>query len=145
MTNNAEQIACAPEPLREDGFNPNAELPYELQIEHIRAAMNGFLEFLGFINQQLYSREMQRIETMVMPANFSSIVGEFMAASIPRYCTALAKHHYHNGQPDLIPAGMFKNNAVQSTHYGIEIKASRYARGWQRHNPETVSSSAFLG
>jgi len=82
MTNDAELIACTPQPLRADGFNPDVELPYGLQADHIRAAMNGFVEFLGFINQQLHSREMQRIETILMPANFS-IVGEFMAVMIP--------------------------------------------------------------
>jgi hypothetical protein len=34
--------------------------------------MQGFLDFLGFVNQQLNTRELQRLETMLMPANFSS-------------------------------------------------------------------------
>ncbi|MCI0477146.1 MAG: hypothetical protein L0Y55_12935, partial [Anaerolineales bacterium] len=84
MTDNAELLACTPNPLSADGFNPKVELPYGLQADHIRAAMDRFLEFLGFVNQQLYSREMQRIETILMPANFSSIVGEFMGVMIPR-------------------------------------------------------------
>lgn len=144
MTDDTELLACTPEPLHADGFNPKVELPYDLQAEHIHAAMSSFIEFLGFINQQLYSREMQRIETIVMPANFSSIVGEFMAVSIPRYCVTLAKNHYHNGHPDLIPADMFEKNAVQYTHKGIEIKASRYLRGWQGHNPENIWLMVFV-
>jgi hypothetical protein len=144
MTNDAELIACTPKALRADGFNPKVELPYGLQTDHIRAAMERFLEFLGFINQELYSREMQRIETILMPANFSSIVGEFMGVMIPRYCAMLAKNRYHNGHPDLIPAGKFENDAVQYTHQGIEIKASRYERGWQGHNPENVWLMVFV-
>ena len=144
MSNELEHEACAPHPLHPEGFNPKAELLYGLQVEHIRSAMAEFLDFLGFINQQLYSRDMQRIETMLMPANFSSMVGEFMAVSIPRYCTTLAKNSYHNGHPDLIPAGMFENNAVQYTHEGIEIKASRYLRGWQGHNPENIWLMVFV-
>jgi hypothetical protein len=144
MTNDVELIARTPQPLRADGFNPNVELPFDLQTDHIRAAMERFLEFLGFINQQLYSREMQRIETILMPANFSSIVGEFMGVMIPRYCSTLVKNRYHNGHPDLIPAGKFENDAVQYTHQGIEIKASRYERGWQGHNPENVWLMVFV-
>lgn len=144
MTNDAEKIASTPDSLSDADFNPNAKLPYDLRGEHIRAAMNDFVEFLGLINQQLVSREMQRLETIVMPANFSSIVGEFMAVSIPRYCATLAKNRYHNGHPDLIPAGMFENNAAQYAHKGIEIKASRYLRGWQGHNPENVWLMVFV-
>jgi len=144
MTNDAEKITGAPESLNDDGFNANAKLPYDLRVEHIRAAMNDFVGFLGLINQQLVAREMQRLETIVMPANFSSIVGEFMAVSIPRYCATLVKNHYHNGHPDLIPAGMFENNAAQYAHKGIEIKASRYLRGWQGHNPENVWLMVFV-
>lgn len=33
---------------------------------------------------------------------------------------------------------MFSENAVQYTDQGIEIKASRYNRGWQGHNPEAI-------
>ena len=144
MSNESEHQARTPHPLHPEGFNPKTELPYGLQVEHIRSAMTEFLDFLGFINRQLESRDIQRIETMLMPANFSSIVGEFMAVSIPRYCTTLAKNWYHNGHPDLIPAGMFENNAVQYTHEGIEIKASRYLRGWQGHNPENIWLMVFV-
>ncbi len=144
MGNELDLKACTPHPLHPDGFNTNAKLPYGLEIEHIRSAMTGLLDFLGFINGELYSRDIQRIETIVMPANFSSIVGEFMAVSIPRYCATLAKNRYHNGHPDLIPAGMFENNSVQYTHKGIEIKASRYLRGWQGHNPENIWLMVFV-
>jgi hypothetical protein len=81
---------------------------------------------------------------MLMPANFSSIVGEFMSSGIPRYCPTLAKNRYHNGHPDLIPAGVFENDAVQHADEGIEIKASRYLRGWQGHNPEDIWLMVFV-
>jgi hypothetical protein len=81
---------------------------------------------------------------MLMPANFSSIVGEFMSTTIPRHCTTLVKNKYHNGHPDLIPAGAFDRDAVQHSRVGIEIKASRYERGWQGHNPENVWLMVFI-
>jgi hypothetical protein len=56
----------------------------------------------------------------------------------------LVKNGYHNGHPDLIPAGMFPNNAVQHATEGVEIKASRYLRGWQGHNPENAWLMVFV-
>jgi hypothetical protein len=96
------------------------------------------VDFLGFINQQLHSKEFPRLESFLMPASFSSLVGEFMNLTIPRYCSGLVKNRYHNGHPDLLPAGMFPDNAVQYAHEGVEIKGSRHSSGWQGHNPESV-------
>ena len=100
--------------------------------------MEEFLDFLGFVNNQLNTRHMPRLETFLMAANFSSIVGEFMTATIPKHCPSLAKNRYHNGHPDLIPAGMFANDEAQHSETGIEVKASRYLKGWQGHNAENI-------
>ena len=142
--NTDEQQACIPRLLNSNGFNPDCALPYDLSPEHIRRAMQDFLDFLGFINQQLNSREMPRLESFLMPANFSSMVGEYMNVTIPKYCQTLAKNQYHNGHPDLIPIGVFANNAVQHSTEGIEIKGSRHLSGWQGHNPESVWLMVFV-
>lgn len=139
-----ERAACTPESVAVTGFNADTVLPYGLTAEHVRLAMSDFLGFLGFVNQQLNTKEMERLESIVMPANFSSIVGEFMGARIPKHCPAIVKNAYHNGHPDLIPAGVFPNNAVQHATEGIEIKASRYLRGWQGHNPEDAWLMVFV-
>jgi hypothetical protein len=139
-----ERAACTPEPVAASGFNPSVVLPYRLSTEHVRLAMEDFLGFLGFVNQQLNTKEMERLESIVMPANFSSIVGEFMGARIPKHCSTIVKNAYHNGHPDLIPARVFPNNAVQHAAEGIEIKASRYLRGWQGHNPEDAWLMVFV-
>src|SRR5881397_991261 len=115
-----EEQACIATPVDENGFNSSSVLPYGLVVEHIKAAMTDFIGFLAFINSQLYTRQTPRLETMLMSANFSSIVGEFMSATIPKYCGSLVKNRYHNGHPDLIPADMFVNNAVQYSSEGIE-------------------------
>ena len=81
-----ETRACHPEPVQLEHFNRNAVIPYGLTIEQICTVMNEFIDFIGFINQQLNSRGIPRLETMLMPANFSSIVGEFMISTIPKYC-----------------------------------------------------------
>lgn len=133
-----ETAACTPVPVNLNHFNSTCMLPYGLTTIHIHQAMADFIDFLGFINQQMHTKQMPRLESFLMPANFSSIVGEFMNMSIPKYCVSLAQNQYHNGHPDLIPRGLFPDDAIQHAHEGIEIKGSRRASGWQGHNPEAV-------
>lgn len=144
MFSDLEAAACVPVTTPPDGFNHHAAIPYGCTIDHIRQAMAAFLDFLGFVNQELHAHEMPRLETLLMPANFSSIVSEFMSGSIPKYCPTLAKNRCHNGHPDLVPNGQFPNNAIQYSHEGIELKASRYLRGWQGHNAEESWLMVFV-
>jgi hypothetical protein len=144
MSGELELAACTPLPLRPGGFNPRAILPHGLTTAHVQAAMNDFVNFLGFINLQLHTRGIERLETMLMPANFSSIVGEFMSSSIPKHCPTIVKNQYHNGHPDMIPKGRFPNDAVQHASEGIEIKGSRYVKRWQGHNPEDTWLMVFV-
>lgn len=144
MSDDLEWAACQPIPLQGSGFNPNAAIPYGCAVEHIQQAMTDFVDFLGFINRQLFTQNIPRLESLLMPANFSSIVGEFVIAAIPKYCSTLVKNQHHNGHPDLLPTGKFPNNAVHHAHEGIEIKASRYRQGWQGHNPETIWLMVFV-
>jgi hypothetical protein len=131
-----EALACNPRPLAAQGFNPKAVIPYGCTVEHLRQAMQDFLDFLGFINTQLYTKQIPRLESFLMPANFSSMVGEFIIAAIPKYCPTLAKNTYHNGHPDLLPKGAFANDSMLHADKGIEIKGSRYMKAWQGHNAE---------
>lgn len=139
-----EVAACIPHPVHADDFNIHAEIPYGCTTQHVYLAMNEFINFLGFINQQLHTQGIQRFESMLMPANFSSVVGEFMCASIPKYCSSLVKNLYHNGHPDLIPTSYFPNDSIQYAEVGIEIKGSRYLKGWQGHNPENAWLMVFV-
>jgi len=139
-----EALASTPLPVRPNGFNPNADLPYACTTEHIQEAMDDFIEFLGLINAQLYSRGIDRIETIMMAANFSSMVGEFVKTAIARHCPGLARNRYHNGHPDLVPDGLFPGNSVQHASEGIEVKASRNDSGWQGHNPEDTWLMVFV-
>jgi hypothetical protein len=141
---NRELLACAPRPLNAKGFNSAASIPCGCTLKHIAKAMNAFLEFLGFVNLQLHSKRIQRLESFLMPANFSSMVGEFMSATIPKYCNGLVKNRYHNGHPDLIPSGQYPDNACLHGADGIEVKASRHGSGWQGHNPEDIWLMVFV-
>ena len=139
-----EKQACTPVPINPQCFNPKANIPYGCTPGHIQAAMGEFIEFIGFLNVQLRSREIPRLESFLMPANFSSLVGEFMNITIPKYCPNIVKNNYHNGHPDLVPKGQFPNDAVQYATEGIEVKGSRHDRGWQGHNPENVWLMVFV-
>ncbi len=139
-----EKSACTPIPVNREKFNPSAVIPYGCTVEHICQAMREFVDFLGFINAQLNSRGIRWFESMLMPANFSSMVGEFITTTIPKHCQMLAKNQYHNGHPDLLPKGKYPGDSLQHGTEGIEVKASRYSRGWQGHNPEECWLMVFV-
>ena len=139
-----EAAACVPAPLDPKKFNPKAKIPYGVTVEHVGKAMQEFIDFLGFINTQLHTRKLERLESFLMPANFSSMVGEFMGASLPKHCKTVFRNSYHNGHPDIVPAGAYPENAIQHGPEGIEIKGSRYARGWQGHNAEETWLMVFV-
>lgn len=140
----SEKAACTPVPVQRDKFNSAAIIPYGCSADHIYKGMKEFLDFLGFINEQLNSRGIRRFESLLMPANFSSMVGEFITTTIPQYCKTLARNQYHNGHPDLLPKGKYPGDSLQHGMEGIEVKASRYDRGWQGHNPEECWLMVFV-
>lgn len=136
---------CAPEVPSFDHFNPHVSIPLGVSTEDVFRAMLDFTDFLRTINTELVRKGMTRLEDMLMPANFSSMVGEFIVSNLPRHCPTIAKNTYHNGHPDLLPAGKYPGNAAQHAGAdGIEVKASRYLRGWQGHNAEDVWLMVFV-
>jgi len=143
MSSALEKAACVAERVDLKDFNRGAKIPYGVEIAAVCSAMNEFVDFLAFLNGQLHSKKLVRLETMLMPANFSSMVGEFMGAGIPKYCKTIAKNQYHNGHPDMIPLGKYPGDSIQHCDKGIEIKGSRYLRGWQGHNAEDAWLMVF--
>ena len=139
-----EKVACNPVPVLLEYFNPHAVIPYGVHAAHVCAAMNEFNDFIRMVNQRMHENGTARFESILMPANFSSMVGEFMGSGIPKHCATVAKNQHHNGHPDMVPAGRFPDNAVQYAHDGSEIKGSRYLKGWQGHNPENIWQMVFM-
>ena len=136
---------CAPEQPVLENFNSDAEIPFGVSVENIFRAMVDFTDFLRAVDTELVRKQMTRLEDMLMPANFSSMVGEFITANLPKHCPTIAKNTYHNGHPDLLPAGKYPGNSMQHVGSdGIEVKASRYRKGWQGHNPEDVWLMVFV-
>src|SRR5215210_7807733 len=139
-----EVAACTPQPVNLKDFNRDAALPYDITPEHVYLAMQEFLKFIRVANVQLNKEKIERLEAMLAPANFSGMVGDFMAVTIPRFNPGIVRNTYHNGHPDMLPAGRFENDSVQYGDEGVEIKASRYMKGWQGHNPENVWLMIFV-
>lgn len=134
-----------PEPIEEDGFNPKAIIPFGVTTAHIHAAMQDFIDFATAVDTELHAKGMASLENTMMQANFSSLVGEMMGARIPNHCSTVVKNLFHNGHPDVLPAGKYANDAAQHAGKdGIEIKASRYLQGWQGHNAEDVWLMVFV-
>ena len=125
------------EPPDENGFNSKAIIPFGLTTEHIYQAMTDFTDFMRFIDNDLASQRIARFEDLLTTSNFSSMVSKFMSATIPKYCRTVVKNNYHNGHPDILPAGTYPSDSIRSAGaQGIEIKASRYLKHWQGHPGE---------
>jgi hypothetical protein len=92
--------------------------------------MQDFLNFIGFINDQLHTQRMPRLESLLMPASFSDIVSEFVASRLPAHCPDLVRNRHHNGRPDLLPKGFYADDAVLNGQEGIGSHLSR-VRIWQ--------------
>jgi len=134
-----------PDPIEESGFNSRAAIPFGVRPAHVRAAMQDFIEFLTLIDTQLHSKGMGTLEGVMQQASFSNLVSEMMTAGIPKHCPTVVKNRYHNGHPDILPAGKYpKDEAQHAGVDGIEIKASRYAQGWQGHNAEDAWLMVFV-
>lgn len=139
-----ELKACTPDPVRKDAFNPQVALPHGLTRDHLAAAMSDYTKFLGLVNKQIRSAGMERMESFMMPANFSSMVGEFLITRIGKHCPGLVKNAYHNGHPDLLPVGEYKDDSILRGDHGIEVKTSRAESGWQGHNAEETWLMVFV-
>lgn len=64
-----ERAACTPVPVDPDAFNSNAKIPYGVTADHVRLAMEEFVGFLGFVNQQLHKKKIDRLESLCRPTS----------------------------------------------------------------------------
>ncbi len=124
-------------------FNRQVVLPFGLSIDDVRATLIETHEFVYDLNRMLYRRIGLRIEDVLMAATFSGMLSEFIVRQLSSHSKTLTRNLYHNGHPDLIPTNRYPGNAAQYGHDGVEIKTSRYASGWQGHNPEKIWIMVF--
>jgi hypothetical protein len=127
-----------PDPAR---FNQAAMLPYQLRLADFELAMQDVYDLLFDINTALVSRGLRRLEETVRRAIFSGIVSDALTASLARHSRVLTENRFHNGHPDLIPEGLYPNNAVPAGTEGVEIKATRGSGAVDTHG----AREAWLG
>lgn len=108
-----------------DKFNPAATLPYELRLADFELAMQDLYDLLFDINMALVSRGLRRLEETVRPAVFTGIVSDALAATLAKHSRVLTENRFHNGHPDLIPQGRYRNDSVAAGEDGVEVKATR--------------------
>ena len=87
------------------------------------------------LNSLLHERQYERLEELLDPAGFSGLISRTVANRLARASRGLVVNQYHNGYPDLLVKGQYPGDAVQHGEGGLEIKASRYPKGWQSHGP----------
>ena len=122
--------------LHPRGFNRHADLPYGLRVAEIRAALEDIYDFPHNVNRFLTERGWDRLEETLEAATFSGVISEMIVQSTAKQSVSLIKNQHHNGRPDLLPRGVYQNDAMLQAEEGIEIKASRNDGGWQGHNVE---------
>lgn len=110
-------------------FNPKAELPYELRIDDIRAAVQDVYDFFHDVNTGLMTKGLDRLDDTLRPAIMSGVLSDMLTASLAKHSRALVVNQYFNGHPDLVLKGEYAGNCAKAGDKGIEIKTTRKAGG----------------
>jgi hypothetical protein len=110
-------------------FNPDLAYPYELRQIDFQVAMQDVYDFFHDVNTHLRSKGLQRLDDMLRPANMSGIITDMLTASVGKHARVLVPNTYHNGHPDLVVDGVYRNNSVKAGDQGVEIKSTRKKGG----------------
>ena len=112
-------------------FNPDADkqLPFDLRIRHIQAAMEDVYDFFYDVNTMLIDKGLQRLDDMLRPAAMSGMISDMLTASLARQSRTLVENQHFNGHPDLLVRGRYPNNSTPSGTDGVEIKSTVKAGG----------------
>lgn len=110
-------------------FNHELELPFELRIQDFELAVQDVYDFFYDVNTNLTGKGLRRFDDMLRPAAMSGLISDMLTASMAQHSRTLAENQYHNGHPDLVVAGVYANDAVQSGERGIEVKTTRKRGG----------------
>ncbi len=110
-------------------FNAVADLPFQLRVEDLRAAMQDVYDFLFDVNTGLTAKGLERLDEMLRPASLSGVVSDMLTASLAKHSRTLVVNGYFNGHPDLLVRGQYPDNKVKSGEHGVEIKSTRKRGG----------------
>lgn len=120
--------------------NHEVALPYGLTAGGIVGAIRELHAYLHAINTASVEYGYGRLEDFMQPAGFSGLVSNVIVRAVVRAAgtanPGLALNRHPNGRPDIVPRAVYPGDAVKRGSEGIEVKASRYASGWQGHNAE---------
>jgi hypothetical protein len=110
-------------------FNGNALLPYELRLEDFRLAVQDVYDFFFDVNTSLAAKGLERLDNTLRPAIMSGVLSDMLTASLAKHSRTLTVNCYFNGHPDLVPKGVYPNNAVKAGDQGVEVKTTRKPGG----------------
>jgi hypothetical protein len=71
-------------------FNATAELPYELRLDDIRAAVQDVYDFFHDVNNSLMTKGLERLDDTLRPAIMSGMLSDMLTASVAKHSRALA-------------------------------------------------------
>lgn len=98
--------------LHPRGFNHRLTLPYGLLVAEVRSALEEIYDFLYNVNRFLTEKGWDRLEETLMPATFSGVISEMAVQSTSKQSASLIRNQSHNGRPDLLPRGMYPQDAA---------------------------------
>ena len=91
--NEQDLTPCFPERPSVEHLNANATIPFGVSAEHVFRSMMDFVDFLQTVDAELVRNRMARLEDILMPANFSSMVGEFITSNLPEALPGSGEEH----------------------------------------------------
>jgi len=106
------------------GFNPKAELPFELRLKDFEIAMQDVYDFFFDVNKTLLDKGLHRLDDMLRPAAMSGMISDMLTASMAKHARSLTENRFFNGHPDLVVRGRYPNDSVASGTDGVEIKST---------------------
>lgn len=119
-------------------INSNAILPYNLTVQELVKGIDETYNLLYELNNFLVSKQLDRLEDLLLGNSLSGIVSEFLVKGISNNSKSLVRNEKIGGHPDLIPRNKYPNNQILKGKEGIEVKTSKQRGGWQGHNPESI-------
>lgn len=113
----------------QQAFNQAAILPFQLRLRDFEMAMQDVYDFFYDVNQFLIGRGLERLDDMLRPANMSGMISDMLTSALAKHSRVLVANKYHNGHPDLIVRGYYKNDSEKSGTEGVEVKSTRKKGG----------------
>ena len=124
-----------------DHANEAIQLPYGMTARAIVRAITDAYAYLHALNKASIEHGYDRLEDLMQPAGFSGLLSNVFVRSVAKECATatpgLAVNQLGGGRPDMIPRAMYEGDRILRGNEGVEVKVSRYGKGWQGHNAET--------